>query len=276
MIPSRSRDPDFVSAPTITTIPEDPAGRTLLTGSHGGVYTGRLAAGLGLRGAVFHDAGRGMGDAGVAGLAILSDEGMPAATLDFRTCRIGDTADMLERGRVSVVNDVARALGAEAGMTTREVLAVLATSAPREPVRLTAAEARAELFFRTGLDRSVLLVDSASLVEPGIDDGKIIVTGSHGGLIGGNAAAALKANGFAAVYNDAGIGIDDAGIGRLPALDARGIAGLTVDAATSRIGEAFSTLAGTISRVNSRARSLGAVPGEPVAMRIMEWARSID
>ncbi|WP_309130502.1 hypothetical protein [Brevibacterium sp.] len=232
-----------------------------------------MAARLGLRGGVFHDAGRGLNDAGVAGLVVLTEVGVPAAALDHRTCRIGDTSDMFERGRVSVVNDAARTLGAAEGMSTEEILTVLARSDPHDPVRLPAAESRVELFTREGADRAIVLVDSAALVEPGDDDGKIIVTGSHGGLIGGDPRKALKAIGFAAVFNDAGIGIDDAGIGRLAALDARGIPALTVDARTARIGEAFSTLGGIISRANDRARSLGAAPGETAASRVLEWAR---
>jgi hypothetical protein len=61
-----------------------------------------------------------------------------------------------------------------------------------------------------------------------------------------------------ALYNDAGIGKDAAGVSRLPALDARGIAAATVAAASARIGDARSTYEdGVISRVNTRAASLG-------------------
>ncbi len=49
-----------------------------------------------------------------------------------------------------------------------------------------------------------------------------------------------------------------AGISRLPALDARGIAAATVSAASARIGDARSTYEdGIISRVNARAAALG-------------------
>src|SRR5207302_1281456 len=69
----------------------------------------------------------------------------------------------------------------------------------------------------------------------------IVLTGSHGGLLGGRPETALKYEVRAAFYNDAGIGIDEAGVSRLPALDDRGIAAATVSAATARIGEARST-----------------------------------
>ena len=50
-----------------------------------------------------------------------------------------------------------------------------------------------------------------------------MVTGSHGGLLGGRPETPRAAV-FAALYNDADGGIDGAGFTRLPALDARGIA----------------------------------------------------
>ena len=92
--------------------------------------------------------------------------------------------------------------------------------------------------------------------------GTIVVTGSHGGLLGGRSETALKYDALAALFNDAGIGIDEAGVTRLPALDARGIAAATVAAASARIGDARSTYEdGILSRVNARAAALGIAPG---------------
>ena len=92
--------------------------------------------------------------------------------------------------------------------------------------------------------------------------GAIVATGSHGGLLGGKPETALKYDALAALFNDAGIGIDEAGVTRLPALDRRGIAAATVAAASARIGDARSTYEdGILSRVNSRAAALGIAPG---------------
>ena len=103
----------------------------------------------------------------------------------------------------------------------------------------------------------VWALDSASLVLPEHKD-SIVVTGSHGGLLGGRPETALKYDVLGALYNDAGIGKDEAGTSRLPALDARGIAAATVSAASARIGDARSTYEdGIISRVNARAAALG-------------------
>jgi hypothetical protein len=74
---------------------------------------------------------------------------------------------------------------------------------------------------------------------------------------------ALRTDAFAAVFHDAGIGIDGAGLTRLPALDQRGIAAFTVAAASARIGDARSIFReGVISAVNDTAAHLGAHVGD--------------
>jgi hypothetical protein len=118
-----------------------------------------------------------------------------------------------------------------------------------------------------------VLIDSASLVVPNDDMGAIIVTGSHGGLVGGDKALALRADGYAAAFNDAGIGIDRAGLGRLAPLDERSIAAITVDAMTARIGEARSIFEGVISAANQTAQRLGAQPGVRARGVLEAWAR---
>ena len=123
-----------------------------------------------------------------------------------------------------------------------------------------AAEAAALLRDRPG-EPQVWALDSASLAGPE-HEGQILLIGSHGGLPGGDPAAALNINALAAVYNDAGIGRDQAGVTRLPALDGRGIAGATVAGQSARIGEGRSTYRdGVISRVNQTAAAMGARAG---------------
>ncbi len=89
-----------------------------------------------------------------------------------------------------------------------------------------------------------------------------MIVGSHGALLGGDPATAFGVDALAAVFHDAGIGIDEAGIARLPALDARGIAAMTVDTASARIGDARNTYErGVISRVNRTAAARGIAVG---------------
>lgn len=247
---------------SITDIAPDDAGAIVLSGSHGGLYPAAIASRAGLRAVVFNDAGVGLEDAGVAGVLALAGVGMAGATVDGMSARIGDTADMLDRGRISRANAVAAALGVAEGMPVQDALDVLA-GAPHPTAMLPKVpEARQAEVLRDG--RTIHLLDSASLVTPE-DAGEIVVTGSHGGLIGGDPARAIKAPVRIAVYNDAGGGADGAGLTRLPALDQRQIAGVTVDCQTARIGDAVSALGtGVISHANSHATALGAHVGQPL------------
>ncbi len=261
----------FVVAPTVTKLPPEARGGVLLTGSHGGRYAGGLALLAGVRAAVFHDAGIGRDEAGIGALALFDALGVPACAIGHDTARVGDAADMLARGRVSRANSAAATLGVVPAMRCDAALARLEAAELRAYDVPHADEARIVLDLPRA-HRRVVLVDSASLVRPD-DAGAIIVTASHGGLVGGDPAMALRADAWAAVFNDAGIGIDRAGLGRLPALDARGIAAVTVAAASACIGEARSTFEdGAVSALNAMAAARGAREGERARELVLRWA----
>lgn len=266
-----------ILAPTVTKLPPQARGAVLLTASHGGRYAGHCALLAGVRAAVFHDAGIGREEAGIGALALFdtTGPGIPAAAIGHATARIGDADDMLARGRISRANAAAAALGVTPGITCAAALDRLAAApvqdyAPPPGV----VETRRGLAW-PGAVRRVVLMDSASLVRAQEDRGAIVLTGSHGGLVGGDAAMALRAEAWAAAFNDAGIGIDDAGIGRLAPLAARGIAAVTVAAASARIGEAGSTLDdGVISAVNAVAAARGAAVGARLRGVVERWAQT--
>jgi hypothetical protein len=177
---------------------------------------------------------------------------------------------MIERGRISHANGTASALGVGPGDEAVEAARRLTAAEFRTAKPGTIGETRSIL--EGGLARRIVLVDSAALVEPG-DAGSIVVTGSHGGLVGGDPAMALRCDGYAAVFNDAGIGIDNAGTARLPALETRGIAAFTVSASSARIGEARSSFAdGVISAVNGKAAAMGARIGASARAVLLSWA----
>src|SRR5215203_2771305 len=201
--------PGILAADTITKLPPDASGQVVVSGSHGGRYPGYLAAKAGLRAVILNDAGIGKDAAGIGALAYLDALGIAAAAVSHESCRIGDTEDMIARGRISVSNDAAAQAGVRPQMACLEA-AVLATDAP--PI----GEGRSEI--GDGALRRIILVDSAAMAAPA-DASAIVVTGSHGGLVGGDPAMALRTDAFAAVFNDAGIGIEEAGIGRLAALE---------------------------------------------------------
>ena len=258
-------EPGIVLRDSVTKTAAEDAGRVLVTGSHGGLYAASLAARARFRAAIFNDAGIGKERAGIAGLAYLEGLGMAAATVGFESARIGDAGDAWARGTISHVNGLAADLGCAPGQTCAEAARRLrAARIPETRIPETGAPALEEtahlVASEPGAPR-VWALDSASLVGPE-HAAQIVLLGSHGALLGGRSEAALKVDALAAVYNDAGIGIDEAGVSRLPALAARGIAAATVAAASARIGEGRSTYAdGVISRVNQTAAALGGRAG---------------
>jgi uncharacterized protein YunC (DUF1805 family) len=270
-LPFSAEFPDLFLADSATKLPAEAAGHVVVSGSHGGAYPGFLAALGKVAGIILNDAGIGKDEAGVAALADLDRLGIAAATVSHLSCRIGSAADMLARGMVSRANRIARTLGVVPADRCRDAAFRLrdAPAATGEPAAF--GETRAEI--DTGGRRRVVLLDSASLVQPA-DRGAIVVTGSHGGLVGGNPAAALRVDAYAAVFNDAGIGIEEAGVARLAPLDLRGIAAFTVAAASARIGEARSTFAdGVVSRANRTAERFGVREGDCARDAVNRLAR---
>ncbi len=260
-----------VTADSITRVTEtEAAGAVVVNGSHGGVYAAYIAAKLGVAAAIFSDAGVGRDGAGIAGLDYLARLGIAAAAVGHMTARIGDGADMMARGVITHANRPAVALGCRPGLTCRDAAVVLQQA--RRPLG-EPPPALESAFLVIAEPPPVWALDSASAVGPE-HVGAVAVTGSHGGLLGGRPETALKYDALAALYNDAGIGADEAGVSRLPALDARGIPAATVAAESARIGDARSTYEdGVLSRVNARAAALGIVPGM-TARQFVEIARN--
>jgi hypothetical protein len=255
---------------SVTKLGPSDAKRVVVVASHGGIYAAYVAVCRGARGVVLNDAGRGKDDAGISGLDYLDAFSVPAATVSYLSSRIGDGADMMERGRISHVNRTASVLGCAIGQSCGECAAHMSKHA-YEPVEVpTRSESRYVL--RASPDGPVVWgLDSISLIESS-DERSVVIAGSHGELLGGRPETAMRYDAVAAVFHDAGIGIDEAGTGRLPVLDLRRIPAATVSAATARIGDARSIWeTGRISRINDTAASFGA----EVGMSAQEWVDTI-
>ena len=261
---------------SITKLGDADIGRVVIAGSHGGRYAAYCAARGRVHAVVLNDAGVGWQEAGIAGLHDLQHWGVPAATADYRSCRIGDGADMLRRGVISHANPLAQALGCRPGMRVAECAAVLGQSlgrslphaSPHSPARPAPPAEREEsrMVLRTAADGTpcVIGVDSVSLLDER-DNGLIAVTASHGERLAGLPTDGVKAAPRLVTFNDAGMGQDGAGVGRLPLLQQRGIAALTVSAHSACIGDARSCYdEGVISCANARARELGCRVGTPL------------
>jgi hypothetical protein len=243
---------------SVTVFPPDARGRAAIAASHGGVYAAYLAAKAGVKAVILCDAGVGRERAGIGGLHYFDGLGVPAATIGHRSARIGDGNDCHARGIISFANVLASLAGVTPGMRASEALKRLdRADGPPCPAPSPIEETRHRLNEAEAGGVRVHAIDSAGLVLPE-DTGHIVVTGSHGALLGGKPETAIKIPVFAAIYNDADFGIEDAGIARLPVLDARGIAAACVSAWSARIGDAQSTYRdGFISAMNARAAQCG-------------------
>lgn len=240
---------------SITDADASSAGNVVISGSHGGLYPAALASIAQIHAVIFNDAGIGLDDAGIAGVKSLSDCQFAAASASCISCKIGSADDMAANGIISYANSIAADLGIVTGMPVSEAANLMLTTPKPNAMLPPVDEARWEENI-DGVNPTLLFVDSASLVGPE-DRGRIIITGSHGGLIGGDPTRALKARAKLAVFNDAGIGKEETGIARLAALDQIGIAALTISHATARIGDARSNVeSGIVSAINRHAGDL--------------------
>lgn len=110
---------------------------------------------------------------------------------------------------------------------------------------------------------ALVLLDSVTHVRPE-HAGRLVVTGSHGGISVLQFARGVRA--WLYVFNDAGVGKDEAGVAVLAPLGDAGIAAAAVAHDSARIGEARDTWEhGRITRVNAPAVALGLAPGQPLA-----------
>ena len=109
----------------------------------------------------------------------------------------------------------------------------------------------------------IVLMDSISLVNDE-DAGRIIVSGSHGAMLGSDPASAIRGDAFAGFFHDAGGGKDNAASSRLSPLDQRGIIAGTVAGMSARIGDGQSVYnEGILSHINKKAIAAGGEVGMP-------------
>ncbi len=102
-------------------------------------------------------------------------------------------------------------------------------------------------------------MDSIAAIAPA-HEGCVVVTGSHGGQSAGEYA--LKIPLRAVLFNDAGIGKDEAGVVALAMLQEKGIPAAAIAHTTGRIGDALDMWDhGYLSRVNEVAAQAGLEEG---------------
>ncbi|MBV8356098.1 MAG: hypothetical protein JO101_12300, partial [Candidatus Eremiobacteraeota bacterium] len=182
---------------SITHVDATAEGQVVVAASHGAIYPAAYAGSYGVAAVVLNDASVGKDGAGISGLAFLDRYAIPAATVDYESARIGDGRDTYESGRISHVNQAARALGCIPGLACREAIEMLARAAAPASRPPKETEARRRL---VAGPPEIWALDSVSLVQSD-DRERILVTGSHGGLLAGRPETALKHDALAALYN---------------------------------------------------------------------------
>src|SRR6266851_2090966 len=106
----------------------------------------------------------------------------------------------------------------------------------------------------------IVTADSITRISSEEAAGAVVVNASHGGVYAAYLAAKLGV--AAAIFNDAGVGRDRAGIGGLDYLEALGVPAATIGHDTARIGDGGDMLArGVVSHANPLAMALGVRPG---------------
>jgi len=265
MTGARTMSPsNIVTLPSCSNATAAHAGAVIVSGSYGGKYNAFNAAKWGIRGVIMNDAGVGADNAGIVGLPYLDQIGLPAATASAETCHIGDGEHTLDHGIISHVNRAAAALGCIPGETVRECAERMRTA----PVRLVAPPPitegnRATLRDVAG-EPKLICADSVGMVRPE-DTGQIVITASHAALPGGRPDTIIPRGIYAVFFSDAGVGLDGAGIARLPVLDGDGVIAGTTSAASAPIGDSRALYErGVLSHLTSAGVRAGGAVGMPL------------
>lgn len=226
--------------------------------SFAGVPTGVVPLRQGSRGWIAHEAGPGLDRAGIGGLAVSDDFGVPAAAISTNTARLSD-GDSLLAGTVSEVNRTAAALGLRPGQTGEDAAHLMLRSDEGRPRAVGHLVDERTLTIRETASGNIYSCWSFSRVVGEHPDAVFLVA-SHGAKIMALYALRVKPRGL--ICNDAGFGLDNSGIEGLFELDDHGIGAAAVSADTARIGDPTSTYGGTISAVNAVAASKGVEVGQ--------------
>ena len=274
-----TQDSAICTAPSSATATGECRGKVVISGSYGGEYNAYHAGKWGIRGVVLNDAGVGKNRAGIRGLEYLDQVELPGATADADTCHIGDGDHMLQHGRVSHINRSAARCGCDIGDSVRRCAELMGESPVVTASMPPISGAKRYMIRENPGEPAVVCLDAAPMLSDD-DAGRIVVTGSHAALFRGRPDDVIRPQVRAIFFSDDGVGMDGAGIARLPLLDARGIVAGTASAASAEIGDSRSIYEeGILSHVNAAARAVGGRVGlrirDFVVMLAVNWRHLI-
>jgi hypothetical protein len=98
--------------------------------SHGGKTMAFYALRIQPKALICNDAGRGLDDSGIDGLALLDDASVPGATVGTESARIGDPLSTYYDGVISYENVHAHQCGVRVGMSCTKAVEMLLQNAP--------------------------------------------------------------------------------------------------------------------------------------------------
>ncbi len=106
--------------PVLKEIQDPHPDAVFVQGSHAGQTLPEEIIRLQVKGVITNDAGRGMGDSGIAAFEPLDQAEIAAAAVSAMSARIGDTMSTWNEGIISCMNEVAESRGVRSGMKTME------------------------------------------------------------------------------------------------------------------------------------------------------------
>jgi hypothetical protein len=263
-MPTTPTSPPIATVPSCSNVTAAQAGAVIVSGSYGGKYNAFNAAKWGIRGVIMNDAGIGADNAGILGLPYLDAIGLPAATAAAATCHIGDGDHTLAHGIISHVNKAAAALRCAPGQTVRACATRMQAGQipPAAPPPIT--DGTRTILRDVPGEPKLICADSVGMLRPE-DTGQIVVTASHAALPGGRPDTIVPRGIRAVFFSDAGVGLDGAGIARIPHLDSLGIIAGATSAASAPIGDSRALYErGILSHVTTAATCAGATVGMPL------------
>lgn len=225
-----------------------------------GAYCAALALRWGVKAMIGHAAGVGKDRAGISGLELCQQHGVPAAACETMSARIGEAASLWQ-GLIGHVNDAAEGLGIHKGQPVWDAAACLLAAPQGRTIREEAVLNAPLTIVEQRTGGGVFCLVSLSLVE-GPRPSNVFCVGSHCGTVLVDYARAAHPK--AVIANDAGLSKDRSGIAALTPLEGDGIAAAAVSADSARIGDPLSTYQdGVISHYNAVAARAGVKPGLP-------------
>lgn len=233
----------------------------VVNASYCGVLPARFIGRHRPRAAIGVDCGVGPAGASIAGLWYLEALEIPGAVADVMTVHLGDGVDLHDNGVVSYANRPAVDCGVAPGMPVSQAAALLLA---RDPAAPTAEEVtNRQVMYTAPGGRQIVCTDSIAFGLPE-DRDNVLVTAGHTGRSA--VPYLLQFSPFGFICSDGGKGRDDAGVAGLALVEEHGLAGATVDARRSPMGDGLASYhRGVISACNRWAAAAGVAVGQPAA-----------